>query len=893
MTISSTNRKAGPYSGNDSTTVFPFAFNVFESGDVYVVRADSSGAETVLVLDSGYTVLLNADQDANPGGSVTLPAVLATGYTLVIASKLENLQTTELTSQGGFYPKVITNALDRLTILVQQIDEKVRRAVKYGITSTLPENQALPAPVPYALIGWNATGDGFQNTDPTYSTALATDLASAASGKGASLVGYPTTGETVAAALNARLPEIGSYAALRAYAGPLTAFYVRGVASIFDGGAGVFRVDSSDTTSQDNGGTIIVGADGRRWKREFAGAANVKWFGAKGDGVTDDTAAIQGALTAAKSALVPAGDFLATELTLASARLIGEGPTSIIRKIGEGNLIKAYGALGASHALAGAPVIGSKTIQLASATGDFVVGEWAILESNDAAYLSGGDSGYAGEIVLIEAISGATVTVHAPIIWAYTLGNSPRLRKVAWNLRPAVENLRIIMNPNADADLYYAEAHGIEFRFCLNPVVRNCEISDGKQSGAQFTGCVQGLAENNYIHDLASADDDVTGGFGYGVHERAANIGLVVTGNRFARVRTGYTTGFGFSSVYRVGVPVGTSVIGNSSMDTFQSGMSTHEAGIYTQFLGNIIQGCRSMGINLRSKFATVRGNTISNCIGAGVQLVASTGIPIEGCVVDGNTITRTNLGTNPQGVNHIEYGAINDNSPDAVISNNRISYCGGPAIRTSSTRRTVVRGNQALNPCQLIETAIRKYAFGSDTTGGAGGTDFVLMQDNSCISTDGKVVNLISKPINLYIEGGGNIGRGHSGSDMTGETGGNYALLSGGSRANRVNFGYRVTIMLASDTLNLEQADVRSGIIIVNAETGSGGVDDLWTITGGMEGTELILRAASGNTITVKNGAGTTANNIRTASGADLVLNSATQLRRFVKVSGLWVQTQ
>ena len=64
------------------------------------------------------------------------------------------------------------------------------------------------------------------------------------------------------------LPEIGNYAALRAYAGDVTAYYVRGVANIFDGGAGVFRVDAADTTTADDNYFVIVDSSGRRWKRE-------------------------------------------------------------------------------------------------------------------------------------------------------------------------------------------------------------------------------------------------------------------------------------------------------------------------------------------------------------------------------------------------------------------------------------------------------------------------------------------------------------------------------------------------------------------------------------------------------------------------------------------------
>lgn len=113
---------------------------------------------------------------------------------------------------------------------------------------------------------------------------------------GSSLVGYGT--QTVETALNERLPEIGTYTLLRAYTGPVTAFYVRGVTNIFDGGAGVFRVDVSDTTSADNGGTILVDAIGRRWFREFSGAVNLRWF--VGATSADVTSLVQAAALASK-----------------------------------------------------------------------------------------------------------------------------------------------------------------------------------------------------------------------------------------------------------------------------------------------------------------------------------------------------------------------------------------------------------------------------------------------------------------------------------------------------------------------------------------------------------------------------------------------------------------
>lgn len=135
MSISSATRKAGPYSGNGVTVDFPFSFKVFAAADVLVVFTDLTGVETVLVLGAEYTVAISSNQDSNPGGTVTLPAALDTGAKLTLASAVANLQPVTLTNQGGFYPKVINDALDRATIQIQQLAEEVGRAVKVGISS--------------------------------------------------------------------------------------------------------------------------------------------------------------------------------------------------------------------------------------------------------------------------------------------------------------------------------------------------------------------------------------------------------------------------------------------------------------------------------------------------------------------------------------------------------------------------------------------------------------------------------------------------------------------------------------------------------------------------------------------------------------------------------------
>jgi|APSaa5957512535_1039671.scaffolds.fasta_scaffold11882_2 hypothetical protein len=93
---------------------------------------------------------------------------------------------------------------------------------------------------------------------------------------------------------------------------------VLGYTTAGDGGGGTFYW-SAASTATDNGGTIIqaTGVTTGRWIRVYSGAVNVKWFGATGDGTTDDNTAIQACLTAVSGNIVfGEGDTFITTLLL-------------------------------------------------------------------------------------------------------------------------------------------------------------------------------------------------------------------------------------------------------------------------------------------------------------------------------------------------------------------------------------------------------------------------------------------------------------------------------------------------------------------------------------------------------------------------------------------------
>jgi len=95
--------------------------------------------------------------------------------------------------------------------------------------------------------------------------------------------------------------RVSTVAALKALSVPTTEDVVEvlGYYSSGDGGGGLFYWDSA-SASADNAGTVIQPdslPNTGRWLRRYSGrVVNVRWFGAKGDGATNDYAAIAAAV---------------------------------------------------------------------------------------------------------------------------------------------------------------------------------------------------------------------------------------------------------------------------------------------------------------------------------------------------------------------------------------------------------------------------------------------------------------------------------------------------------------------------------------------------------------------------------------------------------------------
>ena len=270
MTISTTTTRT-TYNGNGVTTVFTIPFRFLVNGDIVVVSVSAAGVETTKTLTTDYT-LTGAGDDA--GGTVTMLVAPANGTRLIIYRDTDIVQETDYISGDPFPAEAHERALDRLTMIAQEISPNIDRAIRVPVGDSSSLNTTLPAAVDRLdkFIVFDATTGATE-----LSTVTQTQVASA-----------------VAAAYSA-----GSTA-------DAVTFLPEG-----------------------------TGAVSRSVQAKLRDTVSVLDFGADNTGATDSSAAFQAAYETGKAVWIPAGTYLlesTVDCTTTSSDTFTPGP----RFIGEG-----------------------------------------------------------------------------------------------------------------------------------------------------------------------------------------------------------------------------------------------------------------------------------------------------------------------------------------------------------------------------------------------------------------------------------------------------------------------------------------------------------------------------------------------------------------------------
>jgi hypothetical protein len=249
---------------------------------------------------------------------------------------------------------------------------------------------------------------------------------------------------------------------------------------------------------------------------------NVKDYGAKGDGATDDTAAILAATTAAAGSPVifPAGTYvIATSVSYLAAvssivwighgTVILDGSTSTVQQ-----LITLGGTLGTPVQLTASPVKGDVTF---SATGHGLVkGDLAYLVSTDS-FSAASAFFVKGEMAEVEAVSGAVVTLRTALYDGYTAATTTVAKMNA--PRVEIQGIKVVRNSNHE---------GLEIKYARDLYLRNVRVSGARYSSLDLWNCIGGVVEN------CGSDDAwyTASGTSYGLAVNSCQ-GLTVVGGTY------------------------------------------------------------------------------------------------------------------------------------------------------------------------------------------------------------------------------------------------------------------------------------------------------------------------------------------------------------------------
>lgn len=492
-----------------------------------------------------------------------------------------------------------------------------------------------------------------------------------------------------------------------------------------DGGGGQFYYDRG-ASDADNGGTILAPTAGAgRWKRIYGGAEiNVRWFGAKGDGATDDTAAIQAAASGG-DIFVPPGNFRHGPIAISkSVRFLGgssvtpiftTGVNESLYEVTSPNVtIEGLNISGVSGTISANKYIVRiasnncrvKNICLTALTasdgikgsGNLKVIHGVYVESSHSVIIEG---------CTIAGISGAAIFLKEV---SYSTVRNNHITNTRWysiNADHTCHDIRIEGN-TIDGDDIYCRYYGGSINLMsqhpgapnnniliLNnkitgvhnygSCIRLLSLHDSIISGNIVEGCVPGVLMAGERLQYIGVDRRIVPG----TYDQGNCTNLIITDNNL-RAGLGSYVGIYIKNQHKPERDpfMNISVIGNiitspSSTHSFESGIIVH--GFTAGFVGlNVRDNILSLltvagsivagGIGVVSSSALgevselrIEGNIISDIVASTPASAFQTGIYIQGYtaapVVRGNTIKNFFYGVRTGSTNVSDPSGLNDNT--------------------------------------------------------------------------------------------------------------------------------------------------------------------------------------------------------------------------------------
>jgi len=430
------------------------------------------------------------------------------------------------------------------------------------------------------------------------------------------------------------------------------------------GKEGWFLHDPGDTVSADNTGTVIVSVSGARYKRVIENdALNVKWFGAMGDGSTDDTDVIQQVLDAVPASggtvFIPNGEYMINTLVALKPNSNTDlllAPGAVLKAIpNAANLYHIINIVSKDHVtVQGGMLAGDRYGHLA-ATGEHGMGI-SIRSSRNVTIRDTIIKDCWGDGIYIGIVSATTrIQCENINILNVTCENN---RRQGMSVTACVGGLALGsrfnqtngVEPQSGIDIEPNEGDVVQ-----NFTVLNCVCNDNKGSGIAIYGTTGDNARGNILEGN-TCDRNIRG-----IQVRGASHNKVLynhcSGNTDMGIRIAGNSRTGKNQYNQI---IGNTVLDNGTKGIVVEGTSATDIG-YNVFQHNVCKGNQNEGINLtHARYCLVTNN---QCDGNqfGIRLV---GAACQHNDISGNLCVNNRYGIQlwESSFNQLQGNRCNDN---------------------------------------------------------------------------------------------------------------------------------------------------------------------------------------------------------------------------------------